>query len=174
MKLEFARNWESMPLMGRHAILDEERFDALARGLTRRVSRRGGVALMTIAVAMSASLPPVLHGSAEKDTGHKHRKKRRRENRREATPQTCGDCAGTCALCIAGPSVPLRCGDQVNIFCNFHCASDNDCLDSRPDYPHCVSQWVTRNTGFVTTGAEACARIAAPSAAYCSQIASCA
>jgi hypothetical protein len=171
---DLPRTEKRIPFMGGHASMDGARFDALARGCGQRISRRGGLRLLAMAMAIGASLPLAHDGRADKDKGDKNRRKRRKEHRRAAEAQTCDDCAGKCALCIAGPSVPLQCGEQVNIFCNFHCSSDDDCLDSRPDYPHCVSRWVTRATGKITTGAEACAGIAAPSAAYCSQIAPCA
>lgn len=131
---------------------------------------------MTIAAAICASLPLFDEAIAAKADRNRNsnNKKKRKGNKRSAMAQTCDECPGKCALCVNGPTVPNQCSGQVNIFCNFHCSSDDDCLDSRPDFPHCVSQWVTRATGKVTTGAEQCAGIAPASAAYCSQIAPCA
>lgn len=170
------RREREMPLVGRLATVDEERFDILARGLAQCGSRRGGLKRVTLVIALSVGLPQCDEAIADKDRSdrNRHNKKKRKENKRLVNAQTCDECPGKCALCVNGPTVPNQCSDQVNIFCNFHCSSDDDCLDSRPDFPHCVSQWVTRATGKVTTGAEQCAGIAPPSAAYCSQISPCA
>lgn len=93
-------------------------------------------------------------------------------------PPTCAElCPSNCAICVSGPGAPMRCVSSVssiNTFCNIGCDSDEDCLNSRPDYPFCVARWVDRATGRVTVASDGCAGVAPYSPAYCSQMALCA